>query len=53
MFNLKKWFLDKSKLIKELEKLNIENNDLKKKNKKCQENINKTNSYWKSKMRLK
>ena len=53
MNKLFKWFLEKNKLIKELEALNIENNALKDKNKKCQENINRTNSYWKGMIRTK
>lgn len=33
-------------LVKEIFKKNDEIEDLKEKNRKCQESINKTNSYW-------
>jgi len=38
---------EKYLLLKRIDQLTIENNDLKEKNKKCQENINKTNAHWK------
>lgn len=47
MLNIFKWFQNKKELLKSVESLTIENNELKERNKKCQETINKTNSHYK------